>query len=256
MDRRTATRPVSSQPSTQLTLLDSRFIRLGERFVEYRFARSPRRTLRITVDATGLAVTAPLRAPLRAVESFLREKERWILRKLEHWSRVPRPRLLRMESGALLPLRGAEIPLVLREAGRTSVHEDGGELIVRAPGPRRAAQALVRWLKLQALESLTPRAAHFAALLGFPAPRVGITSARGQWGVCVEGGRIRLNWRLVHLREALADYVVAHEVAHLAQMNHSPRFWSLVETLYPAWREAREQLELAGASIPRIVEAS
>jgi hypothetical protein len=68
----------------------------------------------------------------------------------------------------------------------------------------------------------------------------------------VEGGTIRLNWRLVHLPPELGDYVVAHEVAHLVEMNHSKRFWGLVSGLYPAWREARERLELAGASIPII----
>jgi predicted metal-dependent hydrolase len=200
-------------------------------------------------------VVAPLRAPFHDVEAFLRDKQRWILAKLDHWSRAPRPRVLRIETGALLPLRGAEVALEVREAGRSSVRAEGGAIVVSAPGPRRAAQALVQWLKHEALDALTPRAGHYAAQLGFPPPRVGVTSARGQWGVCMEGGRIRLNWRLVHLREALADYVVAHEVAHLAEMNHSPRFWDLVARLYPAWREAREQLELAGASIPTILEA-
>ena len=61
---------------------------------------------------------------------------------------------------------------------------------------------------------------------------------------------IRLSWRLVHVAPTLADYVVAHEVAHLVELNHSRRFWSVVSELYPAWREARERLELAGASLP------
>lgn len=241
--------------SAQLTLFDSRFVRLGERFVEYRLERSARRTLKITVDATGLSVVAPPRASFHDIESFLRDKERWILAKLEHWARAPRPRTLRIESGARLPLRGEEVALEVREAGRASVRAENGTVVVAAPGPRRAAQALVQWLKHQALETLTPRVEHYAQRLGFPTPRIALTSARGQWGVCVEGGRIRLNWRLVHLREALADYVVAHEVAHLAEMNHSRRFWDVVARLYPAWREAREQLELAGASIPTILEA-
>src|SRR5437870_5395105 len=80
--------------------------------------------------------------------------------------------------------------------------------------------------------------------------RVAVSNARKQWGVCTEGGAIRLSWRLVHVEPRLADYVVAHEVAHLVEMNHSRRFWALVARLYPGWREARERLELAAATLP------
>ena len=83
----------------QLKLFDSRAIRLGERWVEYRFVRRRRRTLGITVDASGLTVAAPPRAAWRDIESFVRDKERWILRKLEEWSRAPRPRVLSVASG-------------------------------------------------------------------------------------------------------------------------------------------------------------
>jgi len=132
------------------------------------------------------------------------------------------------------------------------------ELEVRAGSVERAGArlcvsgmaGLVRWLKAIALDVLTVRAAHFAALLGQPAPRVSLSNARTQWGVCTEGGSIRLSWRLVHIEPALADYVIAHESAHLVELNHSRRFWTLVERLYPGWREARERLELAGAALP------
>ena len=67
--------------------------------------------------------------------------------------------------------------------------------------------------------------------------------------MCTEGGAIRLSWRLVHIDPSLADYVVAHESAHLVELNHSRRFWALVERLYPGW-QARERLELAGAALP------
>jgi predicted metal-dependent hydrolase len=228
-----------------------RLISLGGRAVEYRFARRRRRTLGISVDATGLAVAAPMRAPFRDIESFLRDKERWILSKIEEWSRVPRPAELRVESGESLPLLGSALTLEVREGGRAVRREDD-RLVVWAPGPLRVVETLVGWLKTRALETLVPRVEHFAARLGLPAPDVALSSARGQWGVCMEGGLIRLNWRLVHLAPALADYVAAHEVAHLVEMNHSKRFWNLVTRLYPAWREVRDELELAGASIPII----
>ena len=216
-------------------------IRLAGREVEYRFVRRRRRTLGITVDADGLKVSAPLRAPWRDIEGFVREKEHWILAKLDEWSVAPKPLRLRGTSGERLPLFGEMVELRLRKG---PVMRDGNQLGFDS------MPNLVRWLKAAALKALTPRAAHFAALLGQPAPRVALSNARTQWGVCTEGGAIRLSWRLVHIDPALADYVVAHETAHLVEMNHSRRFWTLVARLYPGWPQAREHLELAGAALP------
>ena len=224
-------------------------IELGGRLVEYRFARRRRRTLGITVDASGLRVAAPLRAPWREIEAFLREKERWILRKLEEWKNSPRGPVLHGVSGELLPLFGAPTVLEVRQGQRHVEHRDG-RIVVQAPRRSRPLAVLVAWLKHTALETLKPRVAHYAGALAVPAPRVALSNAHTQWGVCTEGGAIRLSWRLVHVEAALADYVVAHEVAHLVEMNHSRRFWALLHELYPGWREARERLELAAATLP------
>jgi len=223
-------------------------IELGGRTIEYRFARRRRRTLGLSIDAHGLRVAAPLRAPWREIEGFLREKRRWILAKLDEWVRAPKAPLLLGISGESLPLFGVAHALEVREGART-VHHRPGQLVVCAPR-WRALETLLRWLKLQALAALMPRAAHFAARLDRPAPPVRLSNARTQWGVCGADGAIRLSWRLVHLEPALADYVVAHEVAHLVELNHSRRFWALVSELYPEWRGARESLKLASASLP------
>jgi len=228
-------------------------IRLCGRWIEYRFARRRRRTLGISVDASGVSVSAPLRAPWRDIEAFLKQKERWIVAKMDEWARLPPPALLRGASGESLPLFGSAHTLEV-STGRRAVRREPGRLVVSAPAPH-AAKVLVGWLKTQAIETLAPRAAHFAARLDVAPPDVALSNARTQWGVCTETGSIRLNWRLVHLEPALADYVVAHEVAHLVELNHSKRFWNLLAKLYPDWREARERLELAGASLPIILAA-
>ncbi|HEY6822655.1 MAG TPA: SprT family zinc-dependent metalloprotease [Burkholderiales bacterium] len=227
-------------------------IKLGGRLIPYRFERRRRRTLGITVDVEGLSVAAPLRASWRDIESFLHDRERWILSKLDQWSRLPRAPMLTGASGELLPYLGRSLYLDVRQSEGRAVRHHFDRLVISAPGPRRALETLVGWLKSKALEALVPRTEHFAALLGVPAPSVGLSSARGQWGVCTEGGNIRLNWRLVHVDPSLIDYVVAHEVAHLMEMNHSKRFWSLLSGLYPDWRPARERLEIAGAALPII----
>lgn len=216
-------------------------IRLGGREVQYRFVRRRRRTLGLTVDADGLRVSAPLRAPWRDIEAFVREKERWILARLDEWAVAPRPAVLRGETGERLPLFGEMVELQLQEG---PVQLLGRRILFDT------IHNLVKWLKAGALDALRPRAAHFAALLGRPAPRVSLSNARTQWGVCTEDGAIRLSWRLVHIEPALADYVIAHETAHLVELNHSRRFWRLLAGLYPEWPAARERLELAGAALP------
>lgn len=231
-----------------------RVIQLGQRLVEFRFARSRRRTIGISIDAHGLAVAAPHHAPWLEIEKFLLEKARWILKKLDDWSRADRPIKIYGTQGEFVPLCGRTLILDLAEGPR---HAElaGDRLLLRLRRPHertRVKVELVRWLKAHALETFAPRVAHYAALLDRPAPRLTVSNARTQWGVCTQDGRIRLSWRLVHVPPALADYVVAHEVAHLVELNHSARFWKVVERLYPECRAARHSLDLAAAALPII----
>jgi len=229
-----------------------RRVALGSRIVEYRFERRRRRTVGIRIDSGGVAVSAPPRASWREIEQFLRSSERWILAKLDEWAAAGRPVQLIGASGEVLPLSGKRVTLDVRSGAR-AVALHGERLVIHHPQPARhdkIRESLVRWLRSHALAALAPRAAHYAARLGVPAPAVAISNARTQWGVCTEGGRMRLSWRLAHFEPALADYVVAHETAHLVEMNHSKRFWKVVEALYPDWRAARKAIEIAGAALP------
>jgi hypothetical protein len=255
--------PLTQNRQEQLALFDDpphpgaaplRVALLGGRPVEYRFQRRRRRTIAIRVNEQGLAVAAPLRAPWREVEAFLHQKARWILRKLDERAAAGGPRTLFGEHGELLPLHGREVTLDVAN-GKPSAMLEGARLQLRLPQPERrgAVRALlVRWLKARALATLAPRVAHYAARVSLPAPPLALSSARRQWGVCMASGRIRLAWRLVHLDPELVDYVVAHEVAHLVELNHSERFWALVEWLYPHWREARERIGRDAMTLPRI----
>ena len=227
------------------TAKSARLIRLGGREVHYRFVRQRRRPLGIPVDVDGLKVSAPLRAPWRDIEEFVREKERWILAKLDEWACAPRPTLVRGASGERVPLFGAEVRLERRDGPVRRVRDR--VLFDNIPNLRA-------WLKSTALAVLRPRAQHFAAQLGRAAPAVRLSNARTQWGACNEDGSIRLSWRLVHVEPALADYVVAHEAAHLVELNHSARFYRILDSLYPGWSAARERLELAGAALPFLKE--
>ena len=231
---------------------------LGGQPVAYRFARRRRRSIAISVDAGGLAVSAPLNAAWRDIEAFLLEKQRWILARLEEWAGVQRAAPVLGADGDVLPLFGEPVVLAVH-AGRSAVQRDGAQLRISTPTPgagHRVVAVLRRWLRAQTLDALAPRTERLAARLGCRRPAVAISHAERQWGVCTAEGTIRYSWRLAHLSPALADYVVAHEVAHLVEMNHSKRFWRVVESLYPDWRAARTRLEREGAALPLIGRTS
>ncbi len=231
---------------------DRRLVQLGPRVVAFRFRRSGRRTIGISIDAEGLAVAAPHYAPWLEIEKFLREKSRWIFRKLDEWAKAGRPVRVMGVPGESIPVRGRSLTLELAQ-GPKHLEFAGDRLVLRLRKPQERLQVrseLVRGLKAHALEVLAPRVAYYTAQLRLPQARVSLSNARTQWGVCTQDGRIRLSWRLVHVPPALADYVVAHEVAHLVELNHSSRFWKVVESLYPDCRAARQRLDLAAAALP------
>ena len=227
---------------------------LGGRAVEFRFRRRRRRSIGIRVNEQGLSVAAPLRAPWREIEGFLREKTAWILEKLDERAALGSPVTIFGESGESLPLHGRSVTLAVAKGNRALLLA-GEELRITLPAPHNRGavrELLLRWLKSRALETFAPRVDHYAARVSLPPPPFTLSNARTQWGVCMASGRIRLSWRLVHLDPEIADYVVAHEIAHLVELNHSERFWALVEWLYPHWREARERIERDAATLPRI----
>jgi len=168
-----------------------RQLALSGRIVDYSFSRRRRRTLGVTVDADGLAVAAPLRMPWREIEAFLRGKERWIVAKLDEWSRAPRPAVLHGESGETLPLFGKPVIVDVHEGAR-AVKWRQDQLMVHAPRSC-VIDTLIQWLKARALEALKPRTGHYASRLDLPAPRIALSSARSQWGICGADGSIRLS---------------------------------------------------------------
>lgn len=207
------------------------------------------------IDHRGLTVGVPLRVGLREAEAFIRSHAEWVVDKL-HARPQPQP-VERFDpvDGAALPVLGEAWQLrVGRGNNRVLWHEQGPErileLALRAGADAR--QLLLRGLQQRSLELFTNRVEAFCLRLGRPMPAVGLSNARTRWGSCSSLSGIRLHWRLIHLPLPLIDYVVAHEVAHLVEMNHSPRFWSVVESLYPGHVAARKALRQAAAALPSI----
>lgn len=224
----------------------SRAIVLVGQRVEYRLHRARRRTIGMQIGVDGLTVRAPKWVTLRAIEGALAERADWIVRTLAAWRARRRDVLPKVwASGAPILYQGSELALAVYPARRKAIAADLFHVTVRHPVPHHDLQLagfVGHWLKDEALRLLVPHVTRLAARLARPAPPVRLTNARTEWGSCNHKGEIRLNWRLVHLPPRLAHYVVAHEVAHLVELNHSPRFWAIVDTLFPGHREARREL--------------
>ena len=224
-----------------------RRITLGATAIEFRLLRSRRRSIGMEIGLAGLLVRAPLRAPLYEIERALGERSGWILAALERWQRRRRETLpRRWTSGARMTYRGEELLLDVRAAHEPRIVRDLFHLSVAHPDPAAdddIGRRVVAWLRGEALRVLAPELARLAAALGRPAPPLRISAARHHWGSCSHNGTIRLNWRLIQLPPRLARYVVAHEVAHLVEMNHSPRFWAQVEALHAGHAADRRALD-------------
>jgi predicted metal-dependent hydrolase len=223
--------------------------------VEYALVRARRRTIGIEVGPDGVTVRAPRWVPIREIEAALVERSRWLARSIEAWRGRRRDALPReWRSGAAVLHRGVDLTLCLRAGPATVVQADLFHLTVALPRPDDEAQiarCVGAWLRDEATRLVGPRVGHFAARLGRPVPPWRLSNARGEWGSCNQRGELRLNWRLAQLPSPLADYVVAHEVAHLREMNHGRRFWALVHRLSPDAGPSRDWLRRHAAELHR-----
>lgn len=235
-------------------------IRLGNALVAFELKRVRRRSIGMVVGPDGLSVRAPRWVGWTEIEEALQAKARWICAKLvEQRTRENQQEAARIEwrEGASVPVLGEAVILVLdpRVSG-AQLHEEAQAL----PGvarktlhlglPQHASSEQIRdtvvaWLQRHAHQWFEQRVAFFAEQLGVTVSRLRLSSARTRWGSASVDGSIRLHWRLIHFRPAIVDYVVAHELAHLREMNHSPRFWGVVSSVLPEYNAAREQLRHA-----------
>ena len=230
-----------------------RTIALGDRIVPYVLRRARRRTIGLTIDHRGLRVGAPPRASLHEVESLILQHREWVTQKLDEWRHRCRPQALPIVDGSCLPMLGQSLQIRLALGSNRALWSEHGEisltLCLRSPGD--AGRLLEKTLRERARALFAERLTHYAQQLALPAPPLALSAARTRWGSCSLRTGIRLNWRLIHFPREIVDYVVAHELAHLREMNHSPRFWAVVGQLYPDYQAARGELKRLAAHYPQ-----
>jgi predicted metal-dependent hydrolase len=246
-------------PPALPTAPPKRQIQIGQHALEYELRRSSRRSIGFMIDDDGLRVTAPKRITLAEIDSAIRSKQRWILAKLDERGERRAQRQERAPvqwvDGAQLPFLGHDITLRLQPAPRSHCIYDAesGELrvgVVDGLAEWQLKERVRLWYCAEATRLFTERLDLYAEKLGLAYSSLTLSSAGTRWGSCTVDGSIRLNWRLMHFSLPLIDYVVAHELAHLREMNHSPRFWATVESIYPDYDGAREALRKRSLELP------
>jgi predicted metal-dependent hydrolase len=212
--------------------------------IPYTVRRSARaRRVRVNVHAhSGVEVVLPLRVPERAAAAAVSELRPWIERRLGEAQEA----LARVAARAgTVPYLGRSLELV-PQAGRARVHRAGERLLVPERDPRAA---LERFYRRAARAEIAPRLDRATALAGSSYSALDIRAQRTRWASCSAGGRMSFNWRLLLAPERVLDYVVWHEVCHLEVLDHSPRFWTLLERRWPDYREDRDWLRRNGATL-------
>jgi predicted metal-dependent hydrolase len=235
----------------------TRRIQLGTTDVAYAFRRGKRRTIGMAIGPDGLEVSAPRWVTVGEVESALHEKADWIARKLvemqERQQQLGAARIV-WADGVVLPYLGEQLHVVLdssptlkKNSAQFEPSEAGAHTLrLGLPlnaEPQQIRDAVQAWLMRQAKALFVERLNHYAPQLGVQWQRVSLSSAATRWGSASANGSIRLNWRLIHHKRDVIDYVVAHELSHLRVMDHSPRFWDTVESVMPDYAQRRRVLK-------------
>ena len=208
--------------------------------------RARRIVMRVHPTTGAVTVTAPSRGGAGPALAFVRGETQWIARQLQ---RLPKP--VALAPGATVPFLGAAHPVRHSlSRGPAPVWLADGAIMVSGR-TEHASRRLTDFFKQQAKTMLAARAAEYAVRLGTRPGRVSVRDTKSRWGSCSQTGALSFSWRLIFAPDFVRDYVVAHEVAHLKEMNHSARFWALVKSLSPDTARARQWLREHGRSLLR-----
>ena len=222
----------------------------GAKLEVRRHPHARRLTLRVSRTRRAVLVTIPAQCDLDEAGSFLDRHLVWVRERLDS---LPLP--VPFVDGAVMPLRGEPHRVVVDDAAKMIVTRErkGGkwrEIVV--PGPAASAAARLRdWLFEEARRDLKERVALHTRRFGLAAKRIAVRDQTSRWGSCSTTGVLSFSWRLVLAPPYVLDYVAAHEAAHLAEMNHGPRFWALVKKMIPEFEVSKTWLKALGSELHR-----
>jgi len=207
-----------------------------------------RYTLRIQAADRTVVLTMPPRGSVREAKTFAERNGGWIAARLKRL-----PEAVPLAEGFEVPLRGVPHRIVHRGTRGTVWTEAGdGMPLLCVPGDRaHVARRLRNFLKREAKRDLEAASRHYATLLGVTVKRVTVRDQSSRWGSCTAAGVLSYSWRLILAPPHVLDYLAAHEVAHLVEMNHSRAFWRVVARICPDWQRAKGWLDANGNALHR-----
>lgn len=224
----------------------TQIIQLGQPPIDVivkRSARARRISLRVSAVDGRVSLTMPKRGVMAEAQGFLHEKEPWIRKHLEQ-----QPELTVMRPDAMLPIEGAPRKIVETATKQVRLHPHWVEVPY---GADKMTSRLGAFLKLMARDRLAEASMRYAAQMGRSFGKITLRDTRSRWGSCTSEGNLMYSWRLILAPPEVLDYVAAHEVAHLVEMNHSPAFWAQVERVMPGYQSHRKWLRDNGGGLHR-----
>ncbi len=225
---------------------------MGNECVLYTLKQSKRQSIGLKIDSNGLAVSTPIGESLHNVETLLRKKANWILENLEKWKQQKSTELV-WSIDTHYPLLGEPWQIMIQTSGAIKMVPLDAQMLMNINSlealslmPQQIEHFVMVWYFKQAHYCFSERITHYRSKLNVVNPILKLSRAKTRWGSCNSRGVIHLNWRLIQLPLELIDYVVAHELSHLVEMNHSPAFWKQVASIYPDYNTARMRLKEYG----------
>jgi predicted metal-dependent hydrolase len=215
-----------------------------------RHRQARRYTLRIDAPAREVVLTIPPRGSLREARAFAQKHGAWIAARLKRL-----PQATPFADGVVVPFRGEPHRIVHRPGARGTVWveagDDGRQLICVTGEPPHHNRRIGAFLMHEARRALTAASRRYSRELGASFKRISVRDQSSRWGSCSNSGVLSFSWRLILAPPFVLDYLAAHEVAHLVELNHSPRFWRILRKLNPDCDRAKAWLDAHGAELHR-----
>ena len=210
--------------------------------INYTLVRAKRKTVSIRIRNGSVEVRAPLKYPLSEIDRFVSLKEKWIIDKLViSQKQKGMKEAFSVNYGDKIYLLGAALPIIEKD-GLQAGFDGGCFYLPPNLEPDHVKEICVEVYRRLAESYLATRVAIFADFMGTKPTAVKISGAKKRWGSCSSRKSLNFSWRLIMASEDIIDYVIVHELAHLTQMNHSRKFWAIVESMLPDYRDRKKEL--------------
>jgi predicted metal-dependent hydrolase len=244
-----------------MTISEQHTVTLDGRSISYALRRSNKaRYARLEVGSeSGLTVIIPARYQIDRVRLFLVRKHRWITEKLGKYGYINSAQMQpTLKPGDTVPFLGKSMRIETRESPNCAgdVFLNRQTLVVSvSPGNFRISIALEKWYREEAKKKIRVMVDGLCGRMGLSYNRLTLKGQKSIWGSCSPRHNLNFNWRLMMTPEPVIEYVLIHELAHLKEMNHSPRFWKIVEQYCPCWRDHRRWLREHARDLSRTLAA-